>query len=304
MNSSRFWVRLGLYSALTAAWVSMMGSLYFSEVMRFTPCTLCWFQRVLMYPLAGLIALGILRRDHHLPFLVLPFSLLGQGVAIYHYLLQKTTIFGQPASCGLGVTCSSVWIDWFGIVTIPLLAILGFMIITIGMLMVIAGGDGRPNLVGAYRWPRWPVPIIVVIALALYVAEAVRAGEMEVSLPDIQISVPSSIPFFDFSADSTATPEPTATPTSQEEGESLYAQACASCHGAQGEGVDGLGTALADSPYVSDLSDDEMLALIRDGRVADAEDNRTGLAMPARGGQSELSDEQIGFIILVIRDWQ
>lgn len=47
-----------------------------------------------------------------------------------------------------------------------------------------------------------------------------------------------------------------------------------------------------------------MLALIRDGRAADAEDNRTGLAMPARGGQSELSDEQIGYIILVIRDWQ
>ena len=244
MNSSRFWVRLGLYSAFTAAWVSMMGSLYFSEVMRFTPCTLCWFQRVLMYPLAGLIAFGILRRDHHLPFLVLPFSLLGQGLAVYHYLLQKTTIFSQPSSCGLGVTCSSVWIDWFGIVTIPLLSVFGFMVITIGMLMVIAGGENRPNLVGANRWPRWPVPFVVVIALALYAAEAVRAGEMEISLPDIQISVPSSFPFLEFSTDSAATPEPTATPTNQERGESLYSQACASCHGAQGEGVEGLGTPL------------------------------------------------------------
>ena len=304
MNSSRFWVRLGLYSAFTAAWVSMMGSLYFSEVMRFTPCTLCWFQRVLMYPLAGLIAFGILRRDHHLPFLVLQFSLLGQGLAVYHYLLQKTTIFSQPSSCGLGVTCSSVWIDWFGIVTIPLLSVFGFMVITIGMLMVIAGGENRPNLVGANRWPRWPVPFVVVIALALYAAEAVRAGEMEISLPDIQISVPSSFPFLEFSTDSAATPEPTATPTNQERGESLYSQACASCHGAQGEGVEGLGTPLSDSPYVAELSDDKLLALIRDGRAADADDNRTGLAMPARGGQSELSDEQIGYIILVIRNWQ
>ncbi|MDE0068795.1 MAG: disulfide oxidoreductase [Caldilineaceae bacterium] len=304
MNSSRFWVRLGLYSAFTAAWVSMMGSLYFSEVMRFTPCTLCWFQRVLMYPLAGLIAFGILRRDHHLPFLVLPFSLLGQGLAVYHYLLQKTTIFSQPSSCGLGVTCSSVWIDWFGIVTIPLLSVFGFMVITIGMLMVIAGGENRPNLVGANRWPRWPVPFVVVIALALYAAEAVRAGEMEISLPDIQILVPSSFPFLEFSTDSAATPEPTATPTNQERGESIYSQACASCHGAQGEGVEGLGTPLSDSPYVAELSDDKLLALIRDGRAADADDNRTGLAMPARGGQSELSDEQIGYIILVIRNWQ
>ena len=282
----------------------MMGSLYFSEVMRFTPCTLCWFQRVLMYPLAGLIAFGILRRDHHLPFLVLPFSLLGQGLAVYHYLLQKTTIFSQPSSCGLGVTCTSVWIDWFGIVTIPLLSVFGFMVITIGMLMVIAGGENRPNLVGANRWPRWPVPIVVVIALALYVAEAVRAGEMEISLPDIQISVPSSIPFLELSTDSAATPEPTATPTNQERGESFYSQACVSCHGAQGEGVEGLGTPLSESPYVDELSDDELLDLIRDGRAADAEDNRTGLAMPARGGQSELSDEQIGYIILVIWDWQ
>jgi len=132
----------------------------------------------------------------------------------------------------------------------------------------------------------------------------VRAGEMEISLPDIQISVQSSIPFLELSTDSAATPEPTATPTNQERGESLYSQACASCHGAQGEGAEGLGTPLSDAPYVAELSDDELLALIRDGRAAEAEDNRTGLAMPARGGQSELSEEQIGYIILVIRDWQ
>ena len=304
MTGSRFWARLGLYGALTAAWVAMMGSLYFSEVSQFTPCTLCWYQRVLMYPLAGLIALGILRRDNHLPFLVLPFSLLGQGVAVYHFLLQKTTIFGAPAACGLGVTCSTVWVNWFGIVTIPLLAVLGFMVITIGMLMAIAGGESRPNQIAAYRWPRWPVPIVIIVVVGLYIAGAVRAGQMEISLRDVKLPGISSLPIVGMSAEATATPEPTATPTSLEAGEALYAQACASCHGAQGEGVDGLGTPLADSPHVAILTDSELLTLIRDGRAADAADSRTGIAMPPRGGQSDLTDAQIEDIILYIRAWQ
>ena len=304
MTRSQTWARRGLYISLIVAWAAMMGSLYFSEVSRFTPCTLCWYQRILMYPLAGLLALGIWRRDYNLPFLVLPFSLLGQGVAVYHFLLQKTTLFSAQSTCGLGVTCATVWIDWFGFVTIPLLAIIGFMAITMGMLIVIASGVNRPNQVYPYRWPRWPVPIVILLAISLYIVGAVRAGEMEVPLPEIQLPVISSFSVGGVSWGSTATPEPTATPTSLEEGELLYAQACASCHGAQGEGVDGLGTPLVDSPYVADLTDSEMLMLIQDGRLADVPDNRTGFAMPPRGGQSELADEQIGDIILFIRAWQ
>ena len=82
------WVnRSALYIALIVAWVAMLGSLYFSEVAGYVPCALCWHQRILMYPLAGLLALGLLRRDPHLPYLVIPFSLLGQIVATYHYLI-------------------------------------------------------------------------------------------------------------------------------------------------------------------------------------------------------------------------
>ena len=304
MNSSRFWTRLGLYSALTAACVATMGSLYFSEVNRFTPCALCWYQRVLMYPLAGLLALGIWRRDQHLPFLVLPFSLLGQGVAVYHFLLQKTTVFGAPSSCGLGVTCSTVWINWLGFVTIPLLAVFGFMVITTGMLMVIASGESRPDQVGAYRWPRWPVPLVMILAVGLYVAGAVRAGQMQNPLSEVVIPALKALPFSGMSTTPTATPQPTATPTTLEEGESLYAEACASCHGAQGEGLADVGTPLSDSPYVTNLTDSELLTLIREGRPADAPDNRTGVAMPPRGGQSDLTDAQLSYIALYIRAWQ
>ncbi|MDE0197297.1 MAG: disulfide oxidoreductase [Caldilineaceae bacterium] len=304
MNSSSLSTKLGLYGALIAAWVATMGSLYFSEVNGFIPCTLCWYQRILMYPLAGLLTLGILRRDHHLPHLVLPFSLLGQGVSVYHFLLQKTPFLGSPSSCGVGVTCSTVWIDWFGVVTIPLLAMVGFMIITTGMLMVIAGEPGGAGKAWSVRWPRWPAPLIVLIALALYTAGAARAGMVQISLPEFARPIVSELPFVQLSAGPTATPAPTVTPTSLENGASLYSQACASCHGQNGVGVEGLGTALANSPQVSGLTESEMFAIIRDGRAADAPQNRTGIAMPPSGGQPNLTDVQIVDIILYIQSLQ
>lgn len=281
-----------------------MGSLYFSEVSGFTPCTLCWYQRILMYPLAGLLTLGIMRRDPHLPHLVLPFSLVGQGVAVYHFLLQKTPYFGSPTSCGIGVTCATVWLDWFGFITIPLLAMFGFMAVTTGMLMVIAADAGGAGKAWPYQWPRWPVPFVVLVAIGLYVAGAARAGKVHVSLPDVELPFVSDLSFLNLAADPTPTPTPSATPTSLENGAALYAQACASCHGEHGVGVEGLGTALVDSPHVSGLTEDEMVTVIRDGRAADAADNRTGIAMPPSGGQSDLTGEQIGDIVLYIKSLQ
>ena len=304
MNGSRFWTKLGLYGALITAWTATMGSLYLSEVSGFTPCTLCWYQRILMYPLAVLLTFGIMRRDQHLPHLVLPFSLVGQGVAVYHFLLQKTPYLGSPSSCGIGVTCTTVWLDWFGIITIPLLAMVGFMVITTGMLMVIAADAGGASKVWPYQWPRWPVPFVVLIMIGLYVAGAARAGKVHVSLPEVELPILSELPFLELSTDPTPTPAPAATPTSLENGAAHYAEACASCHGELGVGVEGLGTALANSPHVSGLTDDELWTVIRDGRAADASDNRTGIAMPPSGGQPGLTDEQIGDIILYVKSLQ
>ncbi len=279
--STRLWLRFGLYGALFTAWVAMMGSLYVSEVWGFLPCVLCWYQRILMYPLAGLLALGIWRRDQQLPYLILPFSLLGQGVAVYHYLLQKTTIFGVPAACSAGAPCTTIWINWFGLVTIPFLAMVGFMIITFGMLMVIAAEEGGSTQRRADLWPRWPVPIAISIVIGLYAAGVVRATQEQ---GEPAVSVESS-----------------ATLMSLAGSRMLYTQSCASCHGRQGEGIDGLGSPLAGSPFMTGLTDNELLALIRDGRSADAVDNRSGIAMPPRGSQTDLSDEQILGIIHYLR---
>ena len=133
--------RLPLIVALIAAWIAMLGSLYFSQVAGFIPCTLCWYQRILMYPLTIILLVGILRGEQGLPAYVLPFSVLGMVVSTYHYLLQKTDLFeGGIKACTAGVPCTSTWINWLGVITIPFLALTAFIIITLSMLIYLTGG--------------------------------------------------------------------------------------------------------------------------------------------------------------------
>lgn len=134
--------QLALYGAQVVAWVATLGSLYFSEVRHFVPCELCWFQRILMYPLALLIPLALLRRDNHLPLYTLVFSGLGIGVSSYHYLIQKTTWFAGAGTCDAGVPCSVAYINWFGFVTIPFLALIAFL--SIFFLSTYAVTAARP----------------------------------------------------------------------------------------------------------------------------------------------------------------
>jgi disulfide bond formation protein DsbB len=123
------------YVALLAACLATGGSLFFSEALGWLPCTLCWYQRILMYPLSVLLAVGLLRRDAGLPLLVLPLSISGAGVSLYHYLLIKTNWF-PPPPCRAGVPCTVDYIDIFGFINIPFLALTAFLIIT--LMMVVA----------------------------------------------------------------------------------------------------------------------------------------------------------------------
>jgi disulfide bond formation protein DsbB len=122
--------------ALIAAWTATCGSLFFSEVLGWRPCVLCWYQRILMYPLAVLLAIGILRRDRALPAYVLPFSIAGIGVSLYHYLLIKTDWLPPPA-CAVDVPCNVDYLNLLGFINIPFLALTAFLIITCMVLAEI-----------------------------------------------------------------------------------------------------------------------------------------------------------------------
>jgi disulfide bond formation protein DsbB len=119
--------------ALLAAWIAMCGSLFFSEVLGWQPCVLCWYQRILMYPLAILLPIAIIRRDRGLHLYILPFSIAGIGVSLYHYLLIKTDWLPPPA-CAVGVPCTVDYLNWLGFINIPFLALTAFLIISCMML--------------------------------------------------------------------------------------------------------------------------------------------------------------------------
>lgn len=122
--------------AWLAAIVSTLGSLFFSEVLKFIPCTFCWYQRILMYPLVILLGIAFYHQDDKITRYVLPFSILGILVSGYHYALQKIPALKAFEMCTSGVPCSGQYINWLGFVTIPLLAFIGFTTITLCMLFL------------------------------------------------------------------------------------------------------------------------------------------------------------------------
>jgi disulfide bond formation protein DsbB len=289
-----------MYIALLAAWIAMCGSLYFSEVRGYVPCVLCWYQRILMYPLAGIIAVGLLRRDWHLPYYVLPFSLFGLGVSTYHYLLEKTDIFAGAAACQQGVSCTTQWINWFGFVTIPFLALTAFLIITIMSVIALVNREpvGEDEEGDLLRTPWLPVVAPVVAVLA------VTAVLFITGAPPAQAQGNSSVTFA--VADVTPGPQESVdhsnhSPATLDRGVQLYREACAACHGVNAEGVTNLGNQLAGSDYLNSKTDAELLAMIRAGRDLNHPENTTGLVMPPSGGRPDLSDQDILAIIAYLR---
>ena len=130
-----FWEQYGAFLAFPVALIATLGSLYYSEVAGFIPCTLCWYQRILMYPLVLLIPVGLILRDEFLPRYVLPLSTLGMGIAAYHYLTQWG-LFAESAACRVGVPCSGRYVSYLGFITIPFMALIAFTLITIIMFFV------------------------------------------------------------------------------------------------------------------------------------------------------------------------
>ncbi|KEP28132.1 MULTISPECIES: disulfide oxidoreductase [Bacillus] len=130
-----------LYSAWIVSIVATMSSLYLSEVKKFIPCDLCWFQRIFMYPLVLLLGIATFRGDVKVKYYVLPLAAIGACFSIYHYMEQKIPGFASIRPCLSGIPCSFDYLNWFGFITIPLLALIAFILIIISMLLLNAKED-------------------------------------------------------------------------------------------------------------------------------------------------------------------
>jgi disulfide bond formation protein DsbB len=125
--------RVAAACALVAL-VATVGSLYFSEIAGYTPCELCWYQRILMYPLVVILGVGAYEDHTTVWKTALPLSGLGVAVATYHTYLQISPTTG--ATCGIEGGCSAILWRGFGVFTIPRLSLLAFILITAGLLFV------------------------------------------------------------------------------------------------------------------------------------------------------------------------
>jgi disulfide bond formation protein DsbB/mono/diheme cytochrome c family protein len=283
------WInRSALYVALIVAWVATLGSLYFSEVLGYIPCQLCWYQRILMYPMAGLLALGLLRSDRNLPHLVIPFTVFGGAISTYHYLLQKTNLFAGNATCQVGVPCSSNWINWFGFVTIPFLAGLAFFLITIFCLVAVFADEPQEREEGSAPW--LPVGATVVGVAAIFAVMALMHDSPEPALAFTDASSPSATTLFS-SVDVS---------TDLNEGRDLYLVSCAACHGRDAKGIENLGNSLLESDVLA-WPDAEAVEIVRQGIDLNSQRNTTGLVMPPSGGRPDLADHEILSVINYLR---
>ena len=111
-----------IYYAWLVNIVSLVGSMYFSNIMMLPPCVLCWYQRICVFPMSILLAVGFLKKDKNIFFYTIPLLATGWIISLYHNLLYYKIIPEAIIPCTSGVSCTSKQIEILGFITIPLMA--------------------------------------------------------------------------------------------------------------------------------------------------------------------------------------
>ena len=124
-----------VFVSWVVASVATLGALFLGEVMGYTPCVLCWYQRICMFPLVLILAAGLFPFDIRVVRYALPLSVVGALFAIFHWAVASGLVPESVTPCTQGVPCSMELVSWFGFVTIPLLSVLAFSIITALLLL-------------------------------------------------------------------------------------------------------------------------------------------------------------------------
>ena len=107
--------------------VSTTISLFFSSVLEYEPCVLCWYQRICLFPMIFILAAGLFPTfDKSVIKYALPLSIAGGLTAFYHTLLYAGIIPESIQPCSKGVSCTEKYIELFGFVSIPMLSFLAF----------------------------------------------------------------------------------------------------------------------------------------------------------------------------------
>ena len=124
-----------LQLAFVVALVSTAGSLWLSEGAHFTPCRLCWYQRIAMYPMSVILGIAAVRRDVRVRIYALPVVLIGASISIWHVLVERFPSLESATSCDPANPCSLIWTKRFGYLTIPTMALSAFALLATLLLL-------------------------------------------------------------------------------------------------------------------------------------------------------------------------
>lgn len=132
----------GLLLMLIVALTAIVGSLYFSEVSGWTPCKYCWIQRIFMYPQPILLGIALWKKDRNVTRYILALCLIGGAFAAYHFYIQMYDIIASPANpatpCDAsGESCVKTPFAEFGYITIPMMALTGFVLNALGSVLAL-----------------------------------------------------------------------------------------------------------------------------------------------------------------------
>ena len=136
--------RIGTWAmptALVVAAVTTAGSLYYSEVVGFIPCELCWYQRICMYPLVAILGVGVLRKDRAAFWYAAPFVAIGAPLALYHWLVERVPSLEGGSSCSALVACNVPYFEELGYVTLAFMDMSAFLLI--GALLLFGRAHDR-----------------------------------------------------------------------------------------------------------------------------------------------------------------
>ncbi len=135
MNSNQSFSTAIIFLCFLVASIATIGSLFFSEIMHFVPCSMCWYQRIFMYPLVLIFLVNLLYPDDKVFKYAIALVVTGLFFSIYHNLLMFDIIPKSIVPCVSGVPCSTEYINWFGFITIPLLSFMAYFMLFILLIL-------------------------------------------------------------------------------------------------------------------------------------------------------------------------
>ncbi len=129
LNMIAFMKPLNLLQFLVAL-SAIFGSLVFSEIFKFPPCSLCWYQRIFMYPIALIALVGFYINSKDTNKFIAALTWGGLLIAIYHNLVYYKVI-EVIVPCNESAPCTAQQLNYLGFITIPLLSLVAFVTLTV-----------------------------------------------------------------------------------------------------------------------------------------------------------------------------